>query len=392
MQRAARLAAAADVLDAILAGQPAEQVLLNWARRHRFAGSGDREAIRDSVFTALRCLRSHAALGGAETGRGLILGQMAEAGEDVAALFTGEGHAPAPLTDAERTHLAMPPKMPRNVALDCPDWLAPQLEASLGADFAPVMRAMRSRASVFLRANVARCTRDEAAARLAAEGVETRPANLAETALEVTAGARRLRATHAFADGLVELQDAASQAVVAALPLAPGARVLDYCAGGGGKALAMAALCPDARILAHDSSPGRMADLPTRAARAGARIARADTAGVEAAAPFDLVLCDVPCSGSGAWRRAPEGKWRLDAAGLAALLATQVAILDVAARLVAPGGTLAYATCSLLDAENAVQVAAFMARAPGWQEVRRLRLTPLDGGDGFFLALLRRET
>ncbi|PKP84716.1 MAG: SAM-dependent methyltransferase, partial [Alphaproteobacteria bacterium HGW-Alphaproteobacteria-2] len=226
MQRAARLAAAAEVLDTVLAGQPAEQALINWARGHRFAGSGDREAIRNSVFSALRCLRSHAALGGAETGRGLILGQMAEAGEDVAALFTGEGHAPAPLTDAERAHLAGPPEMPRNVALDCPDWLAPQLEASLGADFAQVMQALRRRAPVFLRVNAARCTRDEAAARLAAEGVETQPAPLAETALEVTAGARGLRATRAYTEGLVELQDAASQAVAAALPLAPGASVL----------------------------------------------------------------------------------------------------------------------------------------------------------------------
>jgi len=391
MQRAARLAAAVEVLDTVLVGQPAEQVLLHWARGHRFAGSGDREAIRDSVFTALRCLRSHAALGGAETGRGLILGQMAEAGEDMAALFTGEGHAPAPLTDVERAHLAGPPEMPRNVALDCPDWLAPQLEASLGADFAPVMQALRHRAPAFLRVNVARCTRAEAAARLAAEGVETQPAPLAETALEVTAGARGLRVTRAYTEGLVELQDAASQAVAAALPLAPGASVLDYCAGGGGKALAMAALCPEARILAHDAAPGRMADLPARAARAGARIACADAAVVEAAAPFDLVLCDVPCSGSGAWRRAPQGKWRLDAAGLAALLATQAAILDAASRLVARGGALAYVTCSLLDAENAGQVTAFRERGPGWQEVWRLRLTPLDGGDGFFLALLRRE-
>lgn len=391
MQRAARLAAAAEVLDAVLAGQAAEQALINWARSHRFAGSGDRSAIRDAVFTALRCQRSHAALGGSGTGRGLILGQMAEAGEDVATLFTGEGHAPAPLTPAERAHLLAPPPMPRNVALDCPDWLAPRLEAALGIEFEPVMRALRHRAPVFLRVNAARASRAEAAARLAAEGIGTQPVSLAETALEVTAGARRLRSTQAYAEGLVELQDAASQAVVAALPLAPGARVLDYCAGGGGKALAMAALCPGAQILAHDAAPGRMADLPARAARAGARIALADAAALRAAAPFDLVLCDVPCSGSGAWRRAPEGKWRLDPAGLAALVATQAAILDAAAPLVAPGGVLAYATCSLLDDENAGGVAAFRARTPGWREVRNLRLTPLDGGDGFFLALLMRD-
>lgn len=388
MTPAARLSAAIAVLDRVLAGTPAEQALTNWARASRFAGSGDRFTIRDLVFGAIRCRRSHAALGGALSGRGLILGGLRDAGIDAAALFTGEGHAPLPLTDAEAE---APPELPELVALDCPDWLAPGLRAALGPDFAPVMEALRSRAPVFLRVNTARLTRPEAMAALAAEGIAAKPHPLAETALEVTQNARRIHLCQSYLTGLVEVQDVASQAVVLALPVAPGMRVLDYCAGGGGKTLALAARC-DLRLFAHDADPHRMRDLPARAARAGVQVRLTDTAATRRAAPYDLVLIDVPCSGSGSWRRAPEGKWALDADRLAALGATQAAILDAVAPLVSPGGRMAYVTCSLLDAENGAQIAAFLARSGGWQSLSSRYLTPLDGGDGFFVAILGRNT
>ncbi|HEX9859194.1 MAG TPA: RsmB/NOP family class I SAM-dependent RNA methyltransferase [Paracoccaceae bacterium] len=387
MTPAARLAAAIDILDRVLGGTPAEQALTNWARASRFAGSGDRFAIRDLVYGAIRCRRSHAALGGAETGRGLILGGLRAAGIEARTLFTGQGHAPAPLTAAEA---GPTPDLPELVALDCPDWLAPSLRAALGQDFAPVMAALRQRAPVFLRVNTARATRDEAAARLAAEGIATRPAPLAKTALEVTENARKIHSTQSYLTGVVELQDAASQAVVEALPLAPGQKVLDFCAGGGGKTLAMAARA-EGLLFAHDADPRRMHDLPARAERAGARLRLLEGAGVRHAAPFDLVLADAPCSGSGSWRRAPEAKWALTEARLQELCKIQAGILDEIAPLVAPGGHLAYATCSLLEAENAAQIAAFLARTPGWKPAGGLRLTPLDGGDGFFLAILTRD-
>jgi 16S rRNA (cytosine967-C5)-methyltransferase len=380
---AARLSAAIAVLDRILAGSPAEQALTNWGRASRFAGSGDRAAVRDLVFDAIRCRRSFAALGGAETGRGLILGGLRAAGIDPAGLFTGEGHAPTPVTEAA----GLPSPLE---ALDCPDWLAPALQASLGADFAPVMQALRHRAPVFLRVNAARLTLTGAQQRLAAEGIATRPHPLAKFALEVTENARKIQNSGPYLDGSVELQDAASQAVVEALPLAPGQRVLDYCAGGGGKTLAMAARAR-LELFAHDADPQRMRDLPARAERAGVRLRRLATSEVAGAGPFDLVLADVPCSGSGSWRRAPEAKWALTPARLAELTAIQAQILDGVAPRVAPGGTLAYATCSLIEAENAAQIAAFLRRNPAWQQVQALRLTPLDGGDGFFLSILRRK-
>jgi 16S rRNA (cytosine967-C5)-methyltransferase len=391
MTPAARIAAAIGLLDLWLGGEPAERALTNWARANRFAGSGDRAAIRDHVFDAIRCRRSYAALGGAETGRGLMLGALRAAGSDPALVFTGEGFAPAPLSadeaNAGRPWEALDPLE----RLDCPDWLAPQLQDSLGDDFAAAMAALRSRAPVFLRVNLGRLDRDDAVEALSADGIVARPHPLASTALEVTEGARRIRGARAYLDGLVELQDAASQALVEALGPTPAgaARTLDYCAGGGGKALALAA-AGWGPVFAHDADAGRMRDLPERAARAGVRIGVLGPGKPSAQGPFDLVLCDVPCSGSGAWRRQPEAKWTLTPAALDRLCRLQADILDEAARLVAPGGRLAYATCSMLRAENEDQALAFLSRAPGWRPELQRRWSPLQGGDGFGLAIFAR--
>jgi len=392
MTPGARAAAAIGLLDRVLAGEAAERALTRWARASRFAGSGDRAAVRDFVFDALRCRRSHLAASGqgAETGRALILGGVVAAGGDPDAVFSGAGHAPPPLDAAERAALAAAPApadWPAAVRLDIPDWLEPELRASLGDAAEAVLATMRARAPVFVRVNSARIDRDGAIAALAADGTEAVPEPLAETALRLGRGATKLRAAAAYRDGLVELQDAASQAVVADLPLAGCRRVLDYCAGGGGKTLAMAARHPDAAYVAHDADPRRMADLPDRARRAGIAVALRDTAGLAGEAAFDLVLCDVPCSGSGSWRRAPEAKWRLTPDRLADLHEIQAAILAEAAGHVAPGGRLAYITCSLLDAENEAQAARFLAARPGWRITRERRLTPADGGDGFYLAV-----
>ncbi len=389
MTPGARVAAAIEILDAWLAGEPAEKALTNWARSHRFAGSGDRAAIRDHVFDAIRCRRSFAAAGGAQTGRGLMIGALREAGLPPEAVFSGEGHAPPPLDAAERSEPAPRATLPEAVRLDCPDWLVPLLEAGLGADFEPILEIMRRRAPVFLRANRLKTTPEAAIRALSDDGIEAVPHPLSPTAIEVLSNARRVRASGAFRDGLVEIQDASSQAVVDALsPVGPGVRVLDYCAGGGGKSLALAAT--GAEVVAHDAEPRRMADLPARAERAGAAIAMMATDALSACAPFDLVFADAPCSGSGAWRRQPEAKWRLTPERLGELTALQLAILEAASALVTDGGTLAYATCSLLPQENGETVARFLDRNAGWRAVDEKHFTPLDGGDGFYVALLKR--
>lgn len=379
MTPSARLSAAIFVLDDILTGRPPEVALTAWGRASRFAGSGDRHAVRDLVFDALRCKRSFAALGGAMTGRGLILGGLRAKGADIDAMFTGLGHAPAVIDVADQ---------PRQASylerLDCQDWLAQPLQDSLGADFATTLQALQSRAPIYLRVNELRGDIKFAREELARDGIETQLTQIAKNALQVIEGERKIHNSLAYQSGLVELQDASSQAVIEALDLKPNSRILDYCAGGGGKTLGLACFGP---VDAHDAAPARMRDLPDRAARAGAVVRIID----QPKGPYDLILVDAPCSGSGSWRRDPAGKWALTAARLTDLIQIQAEILDKTAGLLASDGVLAYATCSLLAPENEQQITAFLARHPQFSVTQQRRFSPLSGGDGFFLALLTQN-
>jgi 16S rRNA (cytosine967-C5)-methyltransferase len=267
-----------------------------------------------------------------------------------------------------------------------PDWLVPRLDASLGREADAACLALTTRAPVTLRVNLRKTSRDAAREILAAEGIVTDPDPDVPTALHVTEGASRIAASQGYGTGLVELQDASSQAAVLRLPLRDGDSVLDLCAGGGGKTLAMGALAR-LRLDAHDADPRRMADLAPRAARAGLKVqALADPA---AGAPYDLVLVDAPCSGSGTWRRAPEAKWRLTPERLRDLQALQDRLLTEVARLVAPGGHLAFATCSVLSEEGPDRVEAFLATHEGWTPTDDLRRLAGPRGDGFFQAIIR---
>jgi 16S rRNA (cytosine967-C5)-methyltransferase len=386
MTPGARVSAAIEILDAISEGLAVEQALTRWSRGSRFAGSKDRAAVRDHVFEVQRQLRTASHFGQGDSGRALMIGLLHSQEADLAALFNGEGHSPAPLTDAETAFPAAPTD--RAIRLNLPEWLMPLFDAALGDTADATAMALQQRAPICLRVNLIKADRDAAQAMLADEGVETAANPLADTALTVGEGTRRLRGSAAYTEGFVELQDAVSQAVVAALP--PGGRVLDYCAGGGGKALALA--MDEGRIVfAHDIDPRRMNDLPLRAERAGAAIELRKTDDLGQGAPYDIVLCDAPCSGSGAWRRAAEGKWTLTADRLAELTTIQDQILDQAAALTAPEGVLAYATCSVLRTENEDRVDAFLSRHPDWQVgwSKRFDITP--NGDGFYSAHLTRK-
>lgn len=381
----ARVQAAIEILDAIGAGQAAEQALTRWARQSRFAGSKDRAAVRDSVFDVLRQRRLAAHLGGGESGRALMLGLLLAQGEAPEAVFTGEGYAPAPLSPEERSYSPPPPD--RGTHWNLPDWLLTHFERSLGSAAEETALILQDRAPVTLRVNRRRTDLESARAALAKEGIVAVEVPQIPWALRVTTGARGLRNSAALRDGYVELQDAHSQALAFDLPDA--ATVLDFCAGGGGKALAIAD-AQNAEVFAHDTNPARMKDLVPRAGRAGVRIRQLGTADLAAAAPFDVVFCDAPCSGSGSWRRTPEMKWSLTEDRLADFTATQDAILRDAARLVAPGGLLAYATCSVLAVENEERVSAFLATHPGWTCTRQRRYLVTDWADGFFGAHFRR--
>ncbi|WP_210877019.1 RsmB/NOP family class I SAM-dependent RNA methyltransferase [Roseovarius autotrophicus] len=387
MTPGARVAAAIVVLDSVLEGAPAERALTNWARAARYAGSGDRAAVRDHVFGALRCLRSFSALGGGGDGRALMIGSLRAQGIDPDIVFTGQGHGPAPLSDIEKGGGHTPSEAE---ARDLPDWLWPYFEASLGPKAAATAEALRHRAPVTLRVNARRITREAAQDRLSREGIGTRAVEGASFALQVLEGVRKISRSMLYREGLVELQDASSQAAMEAIALPEGARVLDYCAGGGGKTLALAARL-DCDWFAHDAELRRMTDLPARAARAGVHIRLCDTRELDALAPFDAVLCDVPCSGSGTWRRAPQAKWALTPDRLRELTGIQKDILRRAAALLAPTGVLIYATCSVFRLENEDVVGKASGAAPGWSR-RTCRRWQVDAeGDGFFLAHLWRE-
>lgn len=387
MTPAARLSAAIDLLDQIFSGDPAERSLTRWARSSRFAGSKDRAAVRDLVFDCLRRKRSLAHRGGAQTGRAVVLAHQFLAGEPLHDLFAEGRFSPPPITIEEQNTLDNPAVPPDPVRFDYPDFLDAELRRSLEDDLTAVMQAMQSRAPVDLRVNTLKTTLSEAQNYLARDLIFSETVENAPDALRITQNPRKLNGSLAYKYGFVELQDVSSQKVAAFAGAEPGMRVLDYCAGGGGKTLALAAqMNRQGSLFAHDINPGRMKDIPERSRRAGASVDIIAPDRLGDAGLFDLVLVDAPCSGSGAWRRNPDGKWRLGPGGLDKLVELQREILGAARNLVAPKGRLIYATCSLFNCENGDQIDHFTNTNAGWHSSRRLTLSPLDGGDGFFAA------
>ena len=388
----ARAQAAIELLDLIVAaardaGPAADAIVARYFRDRRYAGAKDRRAVRELVYRAIRRAGERPA-----NGRAALLG-LAQDDPLVAALFDGGPHAPAPIAADE----------PAAVAGIAPDWLETRLRRTIGAEALP---ALLARAPLDLRANAARTTR----AALLAEFPGAAPTPHAPHGLRVPEGAA-VDGSAPLLAGLCEVQDEGSQLVALACGARPGMTVVDLCAGGGGKTLALGAEMRGAgRLIACDVDRARLSRLLPRAARAGLMTVetRLLDGGREAAAladlngAADLVVIDAPCSGTGTWRRNPEARWRLTPARLETLVAVQARLIDLGARLVRPGGALAYITCSLLDAEGRDQADAFLARTPGWTaDAIALpagavlgpgwRLHPFaDGTDGFFVARLRR--
>ncbi len=427
MVPAARVAAAIEVLDAIVARrEPAAESLKDWGKAHRFAGSGDRSAIAGLVFDALRRKSSAAWIMGADTSRAVMIGALREArGLDVAgvsALFSGEGHAPAPLSAEERGRLETGDldAAPDHVRGDYPEWLAPRFAAVFGDNAAAEGRALADRAPVDLRVNTLHGTRETAEKQLA--HLKAVPTSLSPVGLRVAVGsegrAPALQAEPAYAKGRVEVQDEGSQLASLLAGADEGMQVLDLCAGGGGKALALAAIMKNSgQIYATDSDGRRLTPIFARVERAGVRNiqVRAPRGPADILSDLeercDLVFVDAPCTGVGAWRRNPDAKWRTRPGALEQRMKDQDKVLAAAARYVKPGGSICYTTCSLLRDENEDRVAAFleshgeflprhvdqMARVAGVPDLAKfastfgpgLRLTPRTSGtDGFYVASL----
>ncbi len=386
MTPGARTQAAIELLDAIVAaaregGAAADTLIARYFGTRRYAGSKDRRAVRELVYAAIRKAGDIP-----PTGRSAML-LLADEDPTIAATFDGSPLCPPPITAGEK-------RAGQGIA---PAWLVDALLASgLSADALP---ALVSRAPLDLRINTLKPAPE-------IEGAEPLPRS--PTGLRLPSGTV-VEQLPAFQDGAIEVQDEGSQIVGLALPVKPGDRIVDLCAGAGGKTLALAARMENVgALLACDTDRGRLSRLAPRAARAGVSIVetrlldpnREAEALVGWQGSADGVLVDAPCSGTGTWRRNPEARWRLTPKRLAKLVDTQAHVLSLAAALVRPGGSLTYIVCSLLDDEGAGQVAAFLTAHPGWTadtpslpagrpHGAGIRLDPAaDDTDGFFVARL----
>ncbi|HVX37605.1 MAG TPA: RsmB/NOP family class I SAM-dependent RNA methyltransferase [Hyphomicrobium sp.] len=429
MRPGARIAAAIEVLEAILNRyQPVAIALTDWGKAHRFAGSGDRNAIGGLVYDALRRRSSLAWALGEDSPRSLAIGAAPAAlglsADAVIEACNGSEHAPQPLSDAERAGLTRDMSAaPDAVRADIPEWLWPSFSAQFGANAVAEGEAMARRAPADLRVNTLKSTPEKVLKALLPFGASPSPVSPVGVRVPAPAGAQRtpnLQAEAAFQAGWFEIQDEGSQIAALLSGASPRKQVLDLCAGAGGKTLALAALMQNTgQLYAYDADRYQLKPIFERIKRAGVRnvqVLRAgDEAALEALGPrFDVVLADAPCTGTGTWRRRPDAKWRLKPEALAARQTEQRSVLARAASLVKPGGRLVYVTCSILPEENVEQVAAFLkthgdfqavpigdawvaARLPGEASPSAdgrsdsLLLTPArHGTDGFFIAVLTR--
>ena len=430
MTPGARLAAAIEVLEAIeRERRPATDALKSWGLAHRFAGSGDRAAIGGLVYDALRRKASSAYLMDADAPRAVALGMLKrERGLDaeaIARLADGSRHAPAPLTDSERGRLADATLegAPPWVAADYPEWLDRHFARTFGDARAEEGAALGSRAPLDLRVNTLKAELEQAQRTLEELKPEATPWSPLGLRIRLGAEAKApaVHAEPAFIKGMVEVQDEGSQLASLLAAAAPGEQVVDLCAGAGGKTLALAAAMENTgQLYATDNDKRRLAPIHDRLARSGARNVQVRTpksVGTELddlAGRIDLVLIDAPCTGTGAWRRNPDAKWRIRPGALEVRTKEQAEVLERAVPLLKDGGRIAYVTCSVLDDENGAQVRSFIARHPEFsivpprevaQAIARaddflavvslsdegLLMTPLrTGTDGFFVSLLQR--
>ena len=430
MTPAARLAASIELMAEIAdhLRRPADAVANDFFRARRFIGSGDRRAVSDRVWRVLRAQRRIAWWlergGGAGTPRLLVAGSLLLEGwtlGGVAQSYSGGQYGPAPLLQPETAalralegHTLNHPDMPGGVRLEMPDWIVPLMAARFGDALPAEMEAAFEPAPLDLRVNLLRGTREEAQAALAAEGIEAAPTPYSPWGLRID-GRRSVTAGAAFQTGLVEIQDEGSQLVAALVGVAPEMRVVDWCAGAGGKTLALAMLMRNrGHLVACDVSAPRLEGAVRRLRRAGVQncerhlVAPGDKWAKRRGGTFDRVLVDAPCTGTGTWRRNPDARLRLREQDLAELVPKQATILDQAARLVRVGGRLIYATCSLLPEENERQIEGFLRRHAQFAQVplrdawslegappcegEALSLTPLrHETDGFFGAVLERR-
>jgi 16S rRNA (cytosine967-C5)-methyltransferase len=431
MTPGARLAAAIEVFGAIESERrPAPDTLKSWGLAHRFAGSGDRAAIAGLVYDALRRRASSAFLMGDATPRAILLGMLKrERGLDadaIAGLASGGQYAPEALSADERNRIdtADMSGAPSHIVGDYPEWLEPHFTAAFGDARAEEGAALASRAPLDLRVNTLKAGFSKAAELLS--DLKPEPTRWSPWGLRIRLAADAkspaVHAEPAFLKGMIEVQDEGSQLAALFSAAKPGEQVVDLCAGAGGKTLALAAMMENkGQIYSTDDDKRRLAPIHDRLARSGARNVQVRTpksVGGELDdlhGRIDMVLIDAPCTGTGAWRRNPDAKWRMRPGALEQRRKEQAEILDRAIPLLKPGGRIAYVTCSVLEEENGAQVRGFLARHPEFSSLppvdvaqalderafafiqaarlsdEGILMTPRSTDtDGFFVSLLKR--
>ncbi|OJU92718.1 MAG: MFS transporter [Shinella sp. 65-6] len=428
MRLGGRLSGAIEVLaDIETRRRPVADALKDWGLSHRFAGSGDRAAIGNIVYDALRMKLSHAFLMDDDSptalGHAVLLRQWGLAPEALAAEFEGDRFAPQPLSqDALAAfHARDLATAPLHVQGDIPEWIQPSFEANFAGDWLAEAKALAGRPTLDLRANTLKAGRDKVLKAL--ERNSALASAIARQGIRIPAGEGPARlpnvtADLAFQKGWFEVQDEGSQIVADLVVPGEGEQVLDFCAGGGGKTLAMAAAMHNkGQVHAYDTDRKRLAPIIERLKRAGTRNVQVHE-DISSLAPlkdrFDRVLVDAPCTGTGTWRRRPDTKWRLTEKNLEERLTQQQEALANASAFVRPGGALFYVTCSILPQENEEQVQGFCKANPQfeildatdtWQKLfgadtpqprsrggKTVTLTPATTDtDGFFFCAMRRK-
>jgi 16S rRNA (cytosine967-C5)-methyltransferase len=430
MRPGGRASAAIEVLNDIMGRyRPAAEALKDWGKSHRFAGTSDRAAIGNLVYDALRRRASLSHAMGNAASRALVLAVLRwRWGMSVEAIaeLCDEPYGPGALSDEERARLEGPRdgEAPPWVKGDYPEWLDPSFARAFAEERSQQGAALALRAPVDLRVNTLKVSPEKVLQlfeKFHAVKGRFAPACIRLPPPPVAGRNPNVEAEPAHGRGWFEVQDEGSQIAALLTGAKPGEQCADICAGAGGKTLALAALMENkGQIHAYDADRHRLRPIFERMQRAGARSIQvipsdAPQRLAELEGKMDLVLIDAPCSGSGAWRRKPDAKWRLKPEALQTRLADQRRLLAQGAGLVRPGGRMVYVTCSVLPEENSEQVEAFQHRQPGftavpyadvWQKnlpsappasadasSQTLLLTPLDHAtDGFFICIMVRNT